>query len=162
MMEGATADGGAVLILCVTFCVADDVLVDVLVFTFCELLTLVLLLVFCVFTVLELVDTYTLRRRRWSDRAAAIGLVVVARRSAGPLRAPRHVEVHTKICDVLEVVCAARTADTATATNTAATANNTYLGHAGARLFRGERSSRSLTSSCSVLPRLVQRAGMAW
>ena len=25
-------------------------------------------------TVLELVDTYTLRRRRWSDRAAAIGL----------------------------------------------------------------------------------------
>ena len=37
-----------------------------------------------------------------------------------------------------------------------------YFGHAGALLFRGERSSRSLTSSCSVLPRLVQRAGMAW
>tara|TARA_B100000427_G_C15470152_1_gene578145 strand:- start:433 stop:696 length:264 start_codon:yes stop_codon:yes gene_type:complete len=58
MIEGATADGGAVLILCVTFCVADDVLVELLVFTFCELLTLVLLLVFCVFTVLELVDVF--------------------------------------------------------------------------------------------------------
>ena len=58
MMDGLTADGGAVLILCVTFCVADDVLVELLVFTFCELLILVLLLVFCVFTVLELVDVF--------------------------------------------------------------------------------------------------------
>ena len=62
MMEGATADGGAVLIRCVTFCVADEVLVDVLVFTFCELFTLLLLLVFtfCVLTVLLDVDVFTL------------------------------------------------------------------------------------------------------
>ena len=52
-MDGATAEGGAVLILCVTFCVADDVLVELLVFTFCELLTLLLLLVF-VETLVEL------------------------------------------------------------------------------------------------------------
>jgi hypothetical protein len=54
MMDGATADGGAVLILCVTFCVADDVLV--------ELLTLLLLLVFtfCELTVLFDVDVFTL------------------------------------------------------------------------------------------------------
>ena len=62
MMEGATADGGAVLILCVTFCVADDVLVELLVFTFCELLTLLLLLVFtfCELTVLFDVDVFIL------------------------------------------------------------------------------------------------------
>ena len=61
-MEGATADGGAVLILCVTFCVADDVLVELFVFTFCELFTLLLLLVFtfCVLTVLLDVDVFTL------------------------------------------------------------------------------------------------------
>ena len=62
MMEGATAEGGAVLILCVTFCVADDVLVELLVFTFCELFILLLLLVFifCELTVLFDVDVFTL------------------------------------------------------------------------------------------------------
>ena len=34
-------------------------------------------------TVLELVDTYTLRRRRWSDRAAAIGLKALPQRRPG-------------------------------------------------------------------------------
>ena len=37
-------------------------------------------------TVLELVDTYTLRRRRWSDRAAAIGLQALPQRL--PAQAP--------------------------------------------------------------------------
>ena len=62
MMEGATADGGAVLIRCVTFCVADEVLVELFVFTFCELFTLLLLFVFtfCELTVLFDVDVFTL------------------------------------------------------------------------------------------------------
>ena len=38
-MEGATADGGGLLTLCVTFC--ELWLVELLVFTFCELLVLV-------------------------------------------------------------------------------------------------------------------------
>ena len=37
-------------------------------------------------TMLELVDTYTLRRRRWSDRAAAIGLQALPQRL--PAQAP--------------------------------------------------------------------------
>ena len=58
MMDGATAEGGAVLILCVTFCVADDVLVELLVFTFCELTVLFDVDVFTL--VLLLVDKFVL------------------------------------------------------------------------------------------------------
>ena len=38
-MEGATADGGGLLTLCVTFC--ELLLVELFVFTFCEVLLLV-------------------------------------------------------------------------------------------------------------------------
>ncbi len=56
MMEGATADGGGLLTLCVTFC--ELWLVELFVFTFCEVLLLVLK--FWLFVVTSEVDVETL------------------------------------------------------------------------------------------------------
>ena len=55
-MEGATADGGGLLTLCVTFC--ELWLVELFVFTFCEVLLLVLK--FWLFVVTSEVDVETL------------------------------------------------------------------------------------------------------
>ena len=56
MLEGATADGGGLLTLCVTFC--ELWLVELFVFTFCEVLLLVLK--FWLFVVTSEVDVETL------------------------------------------------------------------------------------------------------
>jgi hypothetical protein len=56
MMEGATADGGGLLTLCVTFC--ELWLVELFVFTFCEVLLLVLK--FWLFVVTSELDVETL------------------------------------------------------------------------------------------------------
>tara|TARA_A100001035_G_C27671941_1_gene448777 strand:+ start:62 stop:337 length:276 start_codon:yes stop_codon:yes gene_type:complete len=56
MIEGATADGGGLLTLCVTFC--ELWLVELFVFTFCEVLLLVLK--FWLFVVTSEVDVETL------------------------------------------------------------------------------------------------------
>ena len=56
MMEGATADGGGLLTPCVTFC--ELWLVELFVFTFCEVLLLVLK--FWLFVVTSEVDVETL------------------------------------------------------------------------------------------------------
>ena len=56
MMEGATAEGGGLLTLCVTFC--ELWLVELFVFTFCEVLLLVLK--FWLFVVTSEVDVETL------------------------------------------------------------------------------------------------------
>ncbi len=55
-MEGATADGGGLLTLCVTFC--ELWLVELFVFTFCEVLLLVLK--FWLFVVTSELDVETL------------------------------------------------------------------------------------------------------
>ena len=55
-MEGATAEGGGLLTLCVTFC--ELWLVELFVFTFCEVLLLVLK--FWLFVVTSEVDVETL------------------------------------------------------------------------------------------------------
>ena len=56
MIEGATADGGGLLTLCVTFC--ELWLVELFVFTFCEVLLLVLK--FWLFVVTSELDVETL------------------------------------------------------------------------------------------------------
>ena len=56
MMEGATADGGGLLTLCVTFC--ELWLVELFVFTFCEVLLLVF--TFWLFVVTSELDVETL------------------------------------------------------------------------------------------------------
>ena len=56
MMEGATADGGGLLTLCVTFC--ELWLVELFVFTFCEVLLFVLK--FWLFVVTSELDVETL------------------------------------------------------------------------------------------------------
>ena len=55
-MEGATADGGGLLTLCVTFC--ELWLVELFVFTFCEVLLLVF--TFWLFVVTSELDVETL------------------------------------------------------------------------------------------------------